>query len=160
MWLSRVWLSLKSAQHIFTQYHHTSFQIKVCVVVVLSEISQYYQEHKGCEVVLYKSMWWYCEQLHVHVVLVCGKTWCAANAMPILARWWHCWGHNDLTNSRSGMSQNVMCCYKYNNNIRNLYCAVPILIYSTAHITTSLILIPWLPALAELLMGAHKHYKE
>ena len=38
--------------------------------------------------------------------------------------------------------------------IRHLYCAVPLLIYSTAHyIITDIIT----PALAELPMGAHKH---
>ena len=38
-----------------------------------------------------------------------------------------------------------------NNNIRNLYCAVPILIYSTAHYTMTYILFPL--ALAELPIG-------
>ena len=45
-----------------------------------------------------------------------------------------------------------------NNNIGNLYCAVPILIYSTAHYNTHLHIIT--PALAELPIGAQKHYKE
>ena len=46
-----------------------------------------------------------------------------------------------------------------NNNIGNLYCAVPILIYSTAHYNITYIVIT--PALAELpILGAPKHYKE
>ena len=61
-------------------------------------------------------------------------------------------GANETTNCDFCNSFNCL----HNKNIGNSYCAAPML-YTQLRDTTSL---TYYPGLAELPMGAHKHYKE
>ena len=64
------------------------------------------------------------------------------------------WKENKSSNYSEFCLNNIL-----NNNIGNLYCAFPKLIYSTAHFNTAEILLPRL-YIAELPIGAQRNYKE